>query len=49
MSVSYIKAVKTENFEEFKLAGEQSGFIPNELVSVDKAHSEHGDTECFLE
>ena len=49
MSVSYIKAVETENFEEFELAREQFGFILNELVSVDKAHSEHGDIEYFLD
>ena len=48
MSVSYIKAVETENFEEFELAREQFGFILNELVSEDKAHSEHGDIEFFL-
>ncbi len=49
MSVSYIKAVETENFEEFKLAREQFGFILNELISVDKAYSEHGDIEFFLD
>ncbi len=45
MSVSYLKAIETENFEEFGAAREQFGFILNELVSEGKAHSEHGDIE----
>jgi len=49
MSISYIKAVETENFEEFDLAREQFGLILSELVSVGKAHSEHGDIEYFLD
>ena len=49
MSVSYIKAIETENFEEFESAREQFGFILNELVSANKAHSEHGDIEYFLD
>jgi hypothetical protein len=49
MTVSYIKAIQTENFEEFESAREQFGFILNELVSVKKAHSEHGDIELFLD
>lgn len=49
MSVSYLKAIETENFEEFGAAREQFGFILNELVSEGKAHSEHGDVEGFLD
>ena len=48
MSASYLKTIKTENFEEFEAAIEQFGFILNELVSERKAHSEHGDIEDFL-
>lgn len=51
MSVSYIKAIETENFnlQEFASAREQFGFILNELVSEEKSHSEHGDVEKFLD
>ena len=36
MSISYIKAIETENFEVFGSAREQFGFILNELMSEEK-------------
>jgi len=51
MSVSYIKAIETENInlDEFAPAREQFGFILKKLVSEEQSHSEHGDVEKFLD
>jgi hypothetical protein len=50
MSVSYIKAIETENFnlKEFASAREQFSFLIKQLVSQEKSQSEHGDIETFL-
>ena len=51
MSVSYIKAIETENFnlKEFASAREQFSFIIKQLVSQERSQSEHGDIETFLD